>query len=133
MASAENETEEKIKILRTDNGGEYISKAMQDFLKSREIQHQRTVPHSPQQNDVSERLNRTLLEMARAMMADSELPKYLWAEAISEACYIKNRLPTSSLKDNQTPYECWYGRAPNVEHLRIFGCTAYVHISDQER
>ena len=133
VISAENETEEKVKVLRTDNGGEYLSKAMQDFLKSRGIQHQRTVPHSPQQNGVSERLNRTLLEMARAMMADSELPKYLWAEAISAACYIKNRLPTSSLKDNRTPYECWYGRAPNVGHLRIFGCTAYVHINDQER
>ena len=133
VASAENETEEKIKILRTDNGGEYISNAMQNFLKSRGIQHQRTVPDSPQQNGVSERLNRTLLEMARAMMADSELPKCLWAEAISAACYVKNRLPTSCLKDNQTPYECWYGRAPNVEHLRIFGCTAYVHVNDQAR
>ena len=92
---------------------------MQDFLKSRGIQHQRTVPYSPQQYGASERLNRALLEMARAMMADSELPKYLWEEAISAACYIKNRLPTSSLKDNQTPYECWYGLAPNVDHLRI--------------
>ena len=105
MVSAENETEEKIKILRMENEGEYMSKAMQDFLKSRGIPHQRTVPNSPQQDDVSERLNRTLLEMARAMIVDPELTKYIWAEAISAACYIKSRLPTSSLKDNQTVYE----------------------------
>ena len=66
-------------------------------------------------------------------MMDSELPNYLGVEAISAACYIKNRLPTSSLKDNQKLYECWYGRVPNVEHLRVFGCTAFVHINDHER
>ena len=133
MVSAENEAKEKLKVLRMHNGGEYSSKAMQDFLKSRGIQHQRTVPHSSQQNYVSERLNRALLVMARALKADSELPEYLWAEAISAACYIKNRHPTSSLKDNQVPCEWWYRRVHNVDYLRIFGCTAYVHINDLER
>ena len=92
-----------------------------------------TVPNSPQQNGVSERMNRTLIESARSMIAHAGLSNIFWAEAISAASYVRNRLPTSALKEGETPYERWYGRKPDVSHFRVFGCMAYAHVPDCER
>ena len=82
------ECSEPIRKLRTDNGGEYMSKDLQIYLTSKGIEHQLTVPHSPQQNGVAERLNRTLMESARAMLSHANLLKKLWAEAIATAAYL---------------------------------------------
>ena len=122
-----------IGTLRTDNGGEYLSSAFQNYLKERGIRHELTVPHSPQQNGVSERMNRTLVESARSMIAHAGLSNIFWAEAISAAAYVRNRLPTTTLKERETPYERWYGRKPDVNHFRVFGCMAYAHVPDCER
>ena len=122
-----------IGTLRTDNGGEYLSSAFQNYLKERGIRHELTVPHSPQQNGVSERMNRTLVESARSMIAHAGLSNIFWAEAISTAAYVRNRLPTTTLKERETPYERWYGRKPDVNHFRVFGCMAYAHVPDCER
>lgn len=84
-ARVENETSGKIKKLRTDNGGEYIGKKMETALKDFGIQHQLTIPYSPQQNKLAEQMNRTLVERARSMLVDAELPICYWAEAISTA------------------------------------------------
>ena len=122
-----------IGTLRTDNGGEYLSSAFQNYLKEKGIRHELTVPHSPQQNGVSERMNRTLVESARSMIAHAGLSNIFWAEAISCSSYVRNRLPTSALKEGETPYERWYGRKPDVSHFRVFGCMAYAHVPDCER
>ncbi len=119
--------------LRTDNGGEYLSKEFQTYLASKGIEHQLTVPHSPQQNGVAERLNRTLVESARAMLSHSNLANIFWAEAISTAAYLRNRTTTSGNEEQLTPYEKWYGHKPNVGHLKAFGCAAYSHVSNAER
>ena len=123
----------KIGSLRTDNGGEYFSEKFKAYLKSRQINHQTTVPYTPEQNGVAERVNRTLTEKARAMVAQAELPKSYWAEAVFTATFLKNRTPTRALSEGVTPYEKWYGRKPNARILKVFGCTAYAHIPEIQR
>jgi Reverse transcriptase (RNA-dependent DNA polymerase)/gag-polypeptide of LTR copia-type/Integrase core domain/Zinc knuckle len=117
-----------IKTLRTDNGGEYTSTAFTSYLKQHGIHHQLTIPHTPQQNGICERANRTLMEATRAIMHDAKTPKFLWAEALNCITYLRNRSPTRCKP--VTPYELWSGHRPNLAHLRIFGCTAYAHIPD---
>ena len=90
----ERETGNKIKTLRTDRGGEYLSGEFTDLCKSSSIQRELTQAHTSQQNDISERKNRTLMERARSMSSDCNLPVYLWTEAISHAQYLINRSPT---------------------------------------
>ena len=128
-ALVEKQTKHKLKRLRTDNGGEYTSRRFEQYLKSEGIRHEKTVPKTPEQNEVSERLNRNLVESARSMLLDANLPKVYWANT---AVYLKNRCPTKAVQ-GRTPYEAWYGKKPNVEHLKVFGCTAYAHIPKDER
>ena len=122
----------KVKVLRTDNGGEYNSKEFEQYLKKQSIQHEVTIPKTPQENGVSERMYRTLVETIRSMSADSELPKRFWAKALSTATYLRNRSPTNAVQD-KTPYEAWTGNKPDVSHIRIFGCDAYAHVPKDER
>lgn len=127
------ECNEKIQCLRSDNGGEYVSKIFETYLKQQGIRHETTVPHSPEQNGVAERRNRTLVESARSMLCFAGLPKEYWAEAINVSNYVGNRVPTSANKCGRTPFEKWYGRKPNLSHMRTFGCMAYAHIPESER
>jgi hypothetical protein len=127
-AHAETQSGCSIKRLRSDNGGEYASSAAQDFYKQHGIQWEPTAPYSPQQNGVSERLNRTIMERVRCMLYDTNLSKKLWQEAARTVVYLKNRSPASSIAKDTTPYELWHGKRPNLEHIRTFGskCLAYV-------
>jgi hypothetical protein len=127
----ELETGMKIKIIRTDGGGEY-EKWVKGYLKDCGIKHEVTAHYSPEQNGVAERANRTILERTKAILADTEFPKTLWMEIASTVVYLKNRSPTSSL-DGKTPYEAWHGKKPDLSHLRMIGCTAYVHVSKDTR
>ena len=122
----------RVTSLRSDNGTEYSSQAFAEYCKLKGIRRECTIPYTPQQNGVAERANRTIMESARSMLYHSNLPLAFWAEAVSTAVYLKNRSPTSSLKD-MTPYECWYNRKPDVSNIRVFGCKTYVHIPDQKR
>ena len=94
----------KVKVLCTDNGGEYTSKEFEEYLTKHGIQHELIVPKTPQQNGVAERMNRTLIESIRSMLADSKLPKCFWAEALSTATYLRNHCPTNAV-EGKTPYE----------------------------
>ena len=132
LQMSENLTEKRLKTLRSDNGGEYISAELKQFCKGRGIRTELTIPYTPQQNGVAERMNRTLMEAVRCMLYHSNLPLRFWAEAVSTAVYLRNRSPTSSLKEI-TPYERWYNKKPDVNHLKVFGCDAYVHVSDKKR
>ena len=84
-ALVENQYDKKIKILRTDNGGEYTSNELETYLQIEEIRHKKTIPKTPEQNGVAERKNRTLIEAVRAMISDSGLPKSFWAEVLNPA------------------------------------------------
>lgn len=124
-ALVENESSLKLGTLRSDNGGEYLSTAWINFLKQHGIRHETTTPRTPEQNGVSERLNRTIFDRVRTILIDSGLPLYLWAEAANYIVYTRNRNSTSALK-NWTPYQQRYGNPPDISRLHRFGCTAYV-------
>ena len=112
-ALVENMYDKKIKVFRTDNGGEYTSAEFESYLREEGIRHEKTCPKTPGQNGVVERMNRTVVEAVRCMLSDSKLPKTFWAEALSTAVYVRNRSPTVALKD-MTPYEALNGHKPNV-------------------
>ena len=127
-----NSSGRKLKTLRTDNGGEFTSTEFENYLKTEGVKHELTVPKTPEQNGVAERLNRTLVGAVRAMLIQAKLPQRFWVEALSTAVYLHNRSPTKGVT-NMTPFEAWTGVTPNVSHLRSFGCTVYAHIPKDER
>jgi transposase InsO family protein len=122
----------KIKCLRNDRGGEFCSKSFQNYCDMNGIKRQLPIAYTPQQNRVAERKNRTVVEMARSMLQTKGLSNSFWGDAVATSVYILNRCPTSAL-DMMTPYKAWYEKNPNVNHFRVFGCVAYVHIVDQKR
>lgn len=124
-AAVETFTGRKIKILQSDNGGEYCNREMDKFLSKSGIQRRLTAPHTPQQNGTAERMNRTLVEMARCLMKDGGLPRNFWAEAINTACYIRNRCPRKALGGG-IPFTVWTGKIPSVTYFQIFGTKAFV-------
>ncbi|KAE8685157.1 Expansin-A8 [Hibiscus syriacus] len=103
-----------------------------DFCANNGIKMEKTVPITPQQNGVAERMNRTLNERARSMRIHAGLPKFLWAEAINTAAYLINRGPSVPL-DGGIPEEAWSKKEINLSYLRVFGCISYVHIDSAER
>ncbi|KAG6500437.1 hypothetical protein ZIOFF_040282 [Zingiber officinale] len=121
----ENTTEYKIKTLRTDRGGEFLSTEFTRFCENEGIERHLTAPYTPQQNGVVERRNRTVMAMARSLLKGTHMPARFWGEAVRHAVYLLNRLPTKALGDH-TPFEAWMGRKPHLAHLRVFGCVAYV-------
>ncbi|GJR33300.1 retrotransposon protein, putative, ty1-copia subclass [Tanacetum coccineum] len=120
----ENQLGKTIKSLRSDRGGEYMSQEFLDHLKEHGIIAHRTPPYTPQNNGVSERRNRTLLDMVRSMMSQTTLPKSFWDYALETAARILNMVPTK--KVDKTPYEIWHGQAPKLSYLRVWGCEAFV-------
>jgi transposase InsO family protein len=131
-AATEREAETKLKALRSDNGGEFTSHKLDELLEKEGIKHQLTIPYTPQQNGVCERRNRTLMEMARCLLFEKKMPLKFWAEAVSTASYLLNRMVTKVLGE-KTPYELWHGYKPNVEHLRVFGSPCFYLLPEVNR
>ncbi|GKB05222.1 ribonuclease H-like domain-containing protein [Tanacetum coccineum] len=104
-----------------DNGTEFKNKEMNQFYDRKGIKREFSVTRTPQQNGVAKRKNRTLIEAARIMLADSKLPTTFWAEAINTACYVQNRVLVTK-PHNKTPYELFLGRKPALGFMRPFGC-----------
>ncbi|GKA43460.1 putative reverse transcriptase domain-containing protein [Tanacetum coccineum] len=94
---------------------------MNQFCKMKGIKREFCVARTPQQNGVAERKNKTLIEAARTMLADSKLPTTFWAEAVNTACYVQNRVLVIK-PHNKTPYELFHGRTPSLSFMRPFGC-----------
>ncbi|GJZ82501.1 ribonuclease H-like domain-containing protein [Tanacetum coccineum] len=94
---------------------------MNQFYEMKGIKREFSVARTPQQNGVAERKNRTLIEAARTMLADSKLPTTFWAEAVNTACYVQNRVLVIK-PHNKTPYELFLGRKPALSFMRPFGC-----------
>ena len=122
----------KIKALCTDNGGEYTSNEFENYQKTEGIQHETTIPKIPEQNGVAERMNQTLVETIRAMLAEQNCRRGFGQKPYQQQTYLCNRCPTRAVQ-GMTPYEVWTGRKPNVSNLRILGCNAYAHIPKDER
>lgn len=131
-ALVENQTNKRIKIIKSDNGREFCNAEFGDYLKKMGIVHQTTCPYTPEQNGLCERMNRTLVEKARCMLFDAQLSKIFWAEATNTAVYLYNRTGLSVLQ-GKTPYELWYNMKPDISHLRVFGSPVMVHIAKEKR
>ena len=131
-AAAETFHERRIKVLRSDNGGEYCGAAFKAFLAENGVQHEKTVPYTPEQNGSAERMNRTLIEAVRCSLLSSGLPKSFWAEALLHAVHTQNRALTCALPD-KTPYEAWFGHKPDARSLRAFGTKAFVRLEHHQR
>ncbi|CAL2259306.1 unnamed protein product [Prunus armeniaca] len=128
----EKETGLFVKCLRTDRGGEFNSNEFNDFCKQSGIKRQLTTAYTPQQNGVAERKNRTVMNMVRSMLSDKNIPKNFWPEAVNWTIHVLNRCPTLAVKD-VTPEETWSGVKPSVDHFRVFGCIAHVHVPEERR
>jgi len=130
-STVENQKEKKIKILRSDRGGEYFPTEFTLYCEENGIIHQTSAPYTPQQNGLAERKNRTLVDMVNAMILNAKLSFNLWGEALLTACHVHNRIPSKVFK--VSPYELWKGRKPNLEYLRVWGCLAFYRVLDPKR
>ncbi|GJU88324.1 ribonuclease H-like domain-containing protein [Tanacetum coccineum] len=110
-----------VKIIRCDNGTEFKNHAMNELCAKKGIKREFSMARTPQQNGVAERKNRTLIEAARTMLADSLLPIPFWAKAVNTACYVLNRVLVTK-PQNKTPYELLIGKSPSISFMRPFGC-----------
>ncbi|WVZ78040.1 hypothetical protein U9M48_025815, partial [Paspalum notatum var. saurae] len=110
QAAAEAECGCKLRVLRTDNGGEFTAAEFASYCADEGIQRHYSTQYSPQQNGVVERRNQTVVGMARALLKQRGMLAVFWGEAMATT----------------TPYEAWHGRKPAVSHLRVFGCLAFV-------
>jgi len=129
----DTQTESKVKVIRSDNGTEYCNSQLETFLRSRGIIHQSSIRYSPQQNGTAERMNRTILDKARAMMHDVNADERMWAETVNTAVYLINRSPAKKPR-GKCPEQVWDSHERiDLSHLRIFCCDAYVHVPDQKR
>ncbi|KAI3732822.1 hypothetical protein L1987_64031 [Smallanthus sonchifolius] len=120
----QNQLGKTIKMLRSDRSGEYLSLEFDEHLKKCGIISQLTPPGTPQLKGVSERRNRTLLDMVRSMMCRINLPHSFWSFYLETATRIINLAPTK--KVDKTPYEIWHGEKPKVCYLRVWRCNTYV-------
>ena len=125
LTEIEKKFDRKPKYIRFDNGKELVNKEMIRWAAEKGIVIETTAPYSPSQHGTAERMNRTLLELARAMLIEMGLRPSLWPEAVAHATYIRNRSPTRAL-ENKTPYEAWHGKRPNVRHFKEFGSDVWI-------
>lgn len=115
----------RIKAIRSNSGGEYTSKAFVNFCEESRISRKLTQAHTPHQNGIAERKNRSLIEKARRMAFESNLPPSLWTEAVSTANYVINRTATSA-NGGDTLFSKLTSLKPSVKHLWVFGCQTFV-------
>ncbi|GJX67095.1 putative ribonuclease H-like domain-containing protein, partial [Tanacetum coccineum] len=117
----ENQLNQKVKTIRSDNGTEFKNRDVIEFCGLKGIKREYSNARTPQQNGVAKRKNKTLIEAARTMLANSFLPNTFWAEAVSTACYVLNRVLVTK-PHNKTPYELLTGKIPIISYIRPFGC-----------
>jgi hypothetical protein len=122
----------KVQIFRSDNGTEFVNADLKKFFDGKGIQHQRTVPYTPEQNGCAERENRTIVEAARTMLHSKKMNYKFWAEAVNMAVHVLNRSGTSTVPE-KSPYELWHNKKAKIDHLRIFGSEVFVHIPKEKR
>jgi transposase InsO family protein len=124
-AAAEVEVGCPLRVLRTDKDGEFTGKELADFCTTEGLKRHFSAPYTPQQNEVVERMNQTVLATARAMLKEREMPPRYWGEAVTTADFLLNRAPTKVL-DGKTSFEAYHGKKPAAGFLRTFGCLGFI-------
>ena len=134
-AEVENQCGKEIQIMRSDRGDEYYGRYIENgqapgpfakFLQEHGIVAQHTMLSSPDQNGVVEIRNQTLVDMVRSMLSSSNLPKFLWTDALKTTVYILNRVPTKAVP--KTPFELWKNWKLRLRHIRVWGCPFEVRL-----
>lgn len=125
----ENESGFRVRTIRSDNGSEFVNAKVTQLMLRERISWDHSTPFCPQQNGKIERTMRTITGSARTMLCTSELPTFLWNEAIRNAVYIRNRIPTTG--QSKSPFEIYMGRKPHIEHILPFGEQVLTLIKDQ--
>ncbi|CAI7839404.1 unnamed protein product [Closterium sp. NIES-53] len=133
MPRAQRESGHKVKVIRTDNRGEFVSADFEAVLKKKGIQHQLTVPYNPQQSGVALRFNQTLQEGARTLLGGGGLPDPFWVTALRQVALVKNRVLATVGDKQWVPYTKWYGSAPSLNMLRANGCMVVFHMPKEKR
>ena len=113
------------KAIHIDRGKEFLNQKVLEWCKARSIELHLTAPYSPSQNGVAERMNRTIVELARAMIKGQNMPEFIWEHAILHATYIRNRAYTKHL-ETLTLYQGWHKRKPDVSHLQEFRTLVWI-------
>lgn len=129
ISMVRNMTGETVKYIRCDNGTEFMNKDVAELLANKGIVLEKISPYTPEQNGFIERENRTVQESARTMLLASGLNKTLWPEAVRTAVYILNR--SALANRSKTPFESWFGRKPDLSHLKVFGTECMVYLPKQ--
>jgi hypothetical protein len=121
----ENQYDARVKVLRKDNGREYVNNEFGNYLSTQGILHQTTCPDTPPQNGVAGRKKHHILEIAWSLKFTMNVPKFLWSETVLTTVYLINRTP-SWLLGWKTPYEMLRGVNEFVVPPKVFGCTCFV-------
>ena len=127
----ENETNQKIKFLRSKTGGEFISNEFNEFFEIHGIKRQFSAANTPEQNGVVERKNRTIQEASKTMLNEAKLSDGFWREEVYTIVYIFNRGQLIMNKD-KTPCELWYGRPASIKYFRVFGINCYIKRNEDD-
>ncbi|KAJ0632046.1 putative RNA-directed DNA polymerase [Helianthus annuus] len=125
VTQVEKQFDLPVKSFRSDNGKEFKNKELDAFCVKKGIVRQYSIPRTPEQNGVVERKNKTLIEAARTMLADSGLPLTFWAEAVNTACYVQNRVLINP-RHKKTAYEILYKIKPLISYFKVFGCPCFI-------
>ena len=131
-AWAECQTGRKLITIRTNRGSEFLSKEQKCYLKECGIEHQASMPYSPQQNGRAEHFQQTIINKAESMRHTAGLSDGFWKHAVGTAVHVYNVTPISKA-EFLTPKEMWSGSKPDISHLRIFRCVAYIHVLKGKR
>ena len=127
----ERQTEKKVKVLQTDNGGEFCSYAFDDYCRKEGIVRHHTILYTPQQNSVAKCMNRTIISKAHCMLSNAHMSKRFRAEAANTTCYLINKLPFIPL-NKKTPIEVWSGTPADYSQFIVFCCTTYAHVDNEK-
>lgn len=129
----ENQTGRKMKRFKTDNGSEFVSKRGYKYYRSHGIIHEKSTPYNPAANGKVERHIRTIQNQAKCLMFTSGAPSYLWDKAVAHAAMLHNLTPSFHNNGRMSPFEKVNGYKPNLDNLRVWGCTAYAHVPKEKR
>ena len=125
FARVEKEMRKKMKCLRSNRGGKFISNEFNEFYIEKGIKRQVSTPGTPQQNGIVERRNIYVMDCARTLMIEKSVAIKYWKEEISTIVHTLNRVQLKK-DSNQTPYKLWHGYKPNVSYLKVFGSKCYI-------
>ena len=132
LAEEENRTGQRVTTLRSNNGGEYTSRAFKLWLSEKGIRHQKTVPYTPMRNGVVERINWTIQERVTTMLQHSRLKLEFWAKALQTTVYLIKLSPSKEIK-LEVLQPLWSRKELTYDRLHIFGCEAYAFIPREKR